>query len=63
MTRHHVRTRATRGGLTVRLSPDDPQSVVIRFFDDRGHRPLRDRRSGEIERLYHREEFRRVHGG
>ncbi|HEY1828503.1 MAG TPA: sugar phosphate nucleotidyltransferase, partial [Acidimicrobiales bacterium] len=30
VTRHHIRTRAHKAGLTVRLSPDDPQSVVIR---------------------------------
>ena len=36
VTRHHIRTRGTQGGLTVRLSPDDPQSVAIRFFDARG---------------------------
>ncbi len=43
VTRHHMRTRGNRAGLTVRLSPDDPQSVVIRFFDEPRHRPLRER--------------------
>jgi len=34
VTRHHIRTRGSQAGLTVRLSPNDPQSVVIRFFDE-----------------------------
>jgi mannose-1-phosphate guanylyltransferase/phosphomannomutase len=59
VTRHHIRTRGNQAGLTVRLSPDDPQSVVIRFFDDRGI-DLSEGEQRRIERLYHREEFRRV---
>jgi mannose-1-phosphate guanylyltransferase/phosphomannomutase len=62
VTRHHIRTRGNQAGLTVRLSPDDPQSVAIRFFDERGI----DLSGGEqrrIERQYHREEFRRVTAG
>ncbi|HWD53920.1 MAG TPA: sugar phosphate nucleotidyltransferase [Acidimicrobiales bacterium] len=62
VTRHHVRTRATRAGLTVRLSPDDPQSVVIRFFDERGI-DLSETDQRRVERMYHREEFRRVTAG
>jgi mannose-1-phosphate guanylyltransferase/phosphomannomutase len=59
VTRHHIRTRGNQAGLTVRLSPDDPESVVIRFFDDRGL-DLSENEQRRIERLYHREEFRRV---
>jgi mannose-1-phosphate guanylyltransferase/phosphomannomutase len=59
VTRHHVRIRGNRAGLTVRLSPDDPQSVVIRFFDDRGI-DLSEGDQRRVERMYHREEFRRV---
>jgi mannose-1-phosphate guanylyltransferase/phosphomannomutase len=62
VTRHHIRTRATQGGLTVRLSPDDPQSVAIRFFDSDGL-DLSESEQRRIERLYHREEFRRVTAG
>ena len=62
VTRHHIRTRGTQGGLTVRLSPDDPQSVAIRFFDSRGL-DLSENEQRRIERLYHREEFRRVTAG
>ncbi len=59
VTRHHVRSRGNKAGLTVGLSPDDPQSVVIRFFDDRGI-DLSESEQRRVERLYHREEFRRV---
>jgi mannose-1-phosphate guanylyltransferase / phosphomannomutase len=62
VTRHHVRRRGTRGGLTVRLDPDDPQSVVIRFFDERGI-DLSEGDQRRVERMYHREEFRRVTAG
>jgi mannose-1-phosphate guanylyltransferase/phosphomannomutase len=62
VTCHQVRARGTRGGLTVRLSPDDPQSVVIRFFDDRGI-DLSETEQRRVERMFHREEFRRVTAG
>ncbi len=63
VTRHHVRMRGNRaGGMTVRLSPDDPQSVVIRFFDERGI-DLSESDQRRVERMYHREEFRRVTAG
>ena len=62
VTRHHVRMRGNRAGLTVRLSPDDPQSVVIRFFDERGI-DLSEADQRRVERMYHREEFRRVTAG
>ena len=59
VTRHQVRNSASQGGVTVRLAPDDPQSVVIRFFDREGL-DLDESGQRKIERLYHREEFRRV---
>ena len=62
VTKHHVRSRGNRAGLSVRLSPDDPQSVVIRFFDERGI-DLSESEQRRVERLYHREEFRRVTAG
>jgi len=62
VTRHHIRTRGNQAGLTVRLSPYDPQSVVIRFFDEQGL-DLSENDQRRIERLYHREEFRRVTAG
>ncbi|HVB92173.1 MAG TPA: sugar phosphate nucleotidyltransferase [Acidimicrobiales bacterium] len=62
VTRHHVRTRGNQAGLSVRLSHDDPESVVISFFDERGI-DLSVNEQRRIERLYHREEFRRVTAG
>jgi mannose-1-phosphate guanylyltransferase/phosphomannomutase len=62
LTRHDLRVRGNRAGLTVRLSPDDPQSVVIRFFDERGI-DLSESDQRRVERMYHREEFRRVTAG
>jgi mannose-1-phosphate guanylyltransferase/phosphomannomutase len=62
VTRHHVWTTASRGGVTVRLAPDDPQSVVLRFFDRDGL-DLAETGQRKIERLYHREDFRRVLAG
>jgi mannose-1-phosphate guanylyltransferase/phosphomannomutase len=62
VTRHHIRTSGNRGGVTVRLVPDDPQSVVIRFFDGEGL-DLAETGQRKVERLYHREEFRRVLAG
>ncbi len=59
VTRHHIRTSGGRGGVTVRLSADDPQSVVLRFFDGEGL-DLAEAGQRKVERLYHREEFRRV---
>ena len=46
-------------GVTVRLAPDDPQSVVLRFFDKEGI-DVDETTQRKIERLYHREDFRRV---
>ncbi|HEX4081789.1 MAG TPA: sugar phosphate nucleotidyltransferase, partial [Acidimicrobiales bacterium] len=62
VTRHHIRTSASRGGVTVRLAPDDPESVIIRFFDGEGL-DLAETDQRKIERLYHREDFRRVLAG
>ncbi len=62
VTRHQVRARGARGALTVRLSPDDPQSVIIRFFDDRGI-DLSEADQRRVERMFNREEFRRVTAG
>jgi mannose-1-phosphate guanylyltransferase/phosphomannomutase len=62
VTRHHIRSRGNQAGLTVRLSPHDPQSVAIRFFDERGI-DLSESEQRRVERMYHREEFRRVTAG
>ena len=57
--RHHIRNTSSRGGVTVRLAADDPQSVVIRFFGAEGL-DIDENAQRKIERMYHREEFRRV---
>jgi mannose-1-phosphate guanylyltransferase/phosphomannomutase len=62
VTRHHVHTSASRGGVTVRLARDDPQSVVLRFFDREGL-DIDESAQRKVERLYHREDFRRVLAG
>ncbi len=59
VTRFQVRTGQSRGGVTVRLDPDDPQSVVLRFLDAEGG-DLDDAARRKVERLYYREESRRV---
>jgi mannose-1-phosphate guanylyltransferase/phosphomannomutase len=59
VTRFQVQSSGSVGGITVRLVPDDPESVMIRFFDKDGI-DLDEATERKIERLYHREEFRRV---
>ncbi len=59
VTRHHIRASGNQGGVTVRLAEDDPQSVILRFFDEEGL-DLAESGQRKVERLYHREDFRRV---
>jgi len=59
ITRFHVRSGKSQGGVTVRLDPDDPQSVVIRFLDADGN-DVDEATQRKIERMYYREESRRV---
>jgi mannose-1-phosphate guanylyltransferase / phosphomannomutase len=59
VTRHQIRSSASQGGVTVRLVEGDPQSVVLRFFDQHGL-DQEEATQRKIERLFHREEFRRV---
>ena len=61
VTRFQVRSDASQGGITVRLAPGDPDSVIVRFLDAEGI-DLPDSAQGKIERLYHREDFRRALG-
>jgi mannose-1-phosphate guanylyltransferase/phosphomannomutase len=62
VSRFIVRRPSSGGGITIRLVHDDPQSVVIRFFDERGLDITEDTQR-KIERLYNREDFRRVFPG
>jgi mannose-1-phosphate guanylyltransferase/phosphomannomutase len=59
VTRFHVRTTGGRGAITVRLVAGDPQSVAIHFLGEDGL-DLDESAQRKIERLYYREESRRV---
>ncbi len=59
VTRFLVRQPMASAGLTVRLVEGDPDSVVIRFFDENGL-DLDEDSQRKIERLFGREDFRRV---
>jgi mannose-1-phosphate guanylyltransferase/phosphomannomutase len=59
MTRFLVRTPRAVGGVTLRLSADDPRQVSIRFFDTSGVDISEDVQR-KLERLYQREDYRRV---
>jgi mannose-1-phosphate guanylyltransferase/phosphomannomutase len=62
VTRFGVRNAQAEGGVTVRLAADDPQSVIIRFFDSTGI-DLSEASQRKIERLFYREDFRRSLAG
>jgi len=62
VTRFGVRNERSAGGITVRLAPDDPQSVIIRFFDSNGI-DISEAAQKKIERLFYREDFRRSLAG
>jgi mannose-1-phosphate guanylyltransferase/phosphomannomutase len=62
VTRFQVRSQRSRGGITVRLDPNDPQSVLIRFFDAQGI-DIDEGTQRKIERLFYREDFRRAFAG
>jgi mannose-1-phosphate guanylyltransferase/phosphomannomutase len=62
VTRFGVRNEHAVGGLTVRLAHDDPQSVVIRFFDANGI-DISETDQRKIERLFYREDYRRSLAG
>src|SRR5690606_6680230 len=59
VTRFLTRNPQVAAGVTIRLVDGDPQSVVIRFFDDKGL-DLPPETKRKIERLFDREDFRRV---
>jgi mannose-1-phosphate guanylyltransferase/phosphomannomutase len=62
VTRFIVRRPSNGGGITIRLVHNDPQSVIIRFFDPDGL-DITEETQRKIERLYGREDFRRVFPG
>ena len=61
LTRFHIRTGPNQGGLAVGLDREDPQSVVIRFLDADGV-DVDEATEKRIERLFYREDLRRVLG-
>jgi mannose-1-phosphate guanylyltransferase/phosphomannomutase len=62
VTRFAARNPDADGAITVRLVEGDPQSVVIRFFDSNGA-DITEAGQRKIERLFLREDFRRVFPG
>jgi mannose-1-phosphate guanylyltransferase/phosphomannomutase len=62
VTRFAVSRPEADAGITIRLEEDDPQSVVIRFFDSKGA-DISESAQRKIERLFLREDFRRVFPG
>ena len=59
VTRFMARQPSLAAGITLRLVAGDPNSVVLRFFDSDGIDITEDAQR-KIERLYYREDFRRV---
>ncbi len=59
VTRFLVRTPRAVGGISIRLVPGDPESVIVRFFDGAGADISEDAQR-KIERLFQREDYRRV---
>jgi mannose-1-phosphate guanylyltransferase/phosphomannomutase len=62
VTRFGVRNEMGNGGMSVRLARDDPQSVIIRFFDSNGI-DISEGTQKQIERLFYREDYRRSLAG
>jgi mannose-1-phosphate guanylyltransferase/phosphomannomutase len=62
VTRFGIRIEGGSGGMSVRLASDDPQSVIIRFFDAGGI-DISEAGQKKIERLFYREDFRRSLAG
>ncbi len=60
VARHFTRTTGCAGGVHVRLSPYDSRVVDIRFFDENGQ-DLGTDAERNIERVFFREDFRRVY--
>ncbi|OWY59939.1 hypothetical protein B7486_71875, partial [cyanobacterium TDX16] len=59
VTRFLVRRPTNAGGIAIALQDDDPQSVVIRFLDADGG-DIDEASQRKVERLFAREDFRRV---
>jgi mannose-1-phosphate guanylyltransferase/phosphomannomutase len=62
LTRFEIGNSGCAGGITVRLDPDDSESVVVRFFDRYGA-DIDEGTQRKIDRLLGREDFRRAFAG
>lgn len=62
LTRFHVRQSRAEGGVTIRLAEDDPAVVELRFIDEQGC-DIDEGMQRKIERIYYREDYRRVFSG
>lgn len=60
VARYFTKVTNAAGGVHVRLSPFDQRVVDIRFFDGEGHNLSKNAERG-IERVFFREDFRRVY--
>ncbi len=60
VTRHETRRQSVAGGCTIRIKDADADSVIIRFFDGDGGVDITEDSQRKIERLFGREDFRRV---
>lgn len=60
VARYYTKVTNAVGGVHVRLSPFDQRVVDIRFFDGQGHNLSKNAERG-IERVFFREDFRRVY--
>ena len=59
LTRFTVRSEQASGGISVRTSPGDPETVEIRLFDGDGA-DLSENDQRKIERIFFREDYRRA---
>src|SRR5207244_5956180 len=62
VTRFQVRSERAQGGISVRLAPDDPDSVEIRLLDEEGA-DIDEQMQRKLERLLYREDFHRASAG
>ncbi|HUS82465.1 MAG TPA: sugar phosphate nucleotidyltransferase, partial [Dehalococcoidia bacterium] len=60
VNRFHVKRGETQGGMHVRITSWDPESIQIQVFEPPGAN-LSERRQKDIERLYGRQDFRRAY--
>jgi mannose-1-phosphate guanylyltransferase/phosphomannomutase len=60
VARYYTKVTDAKGGVHVRLSPFDQRVVDIRFFDSQGRNLSKNDERG-IERIFFREDFRRVY--